>query len=308
MTYAVGGTIAAADLNSALVILNPVWSTGTTNSGYGQTATATVAVGATVTVGPWANLISNTSSAALHQGSSITAVAIPVVGGIVTYTAAIPVNLNTIVNNRLNAASQSGTTSNTATYGTTWLNAITATHTITFASGDAARYFFNAGGQLAITCSHPTGSGINLLMNNLAANVGTIAMSSPVSGSVSIVGTSYSGITKIGGGGNAPSIGTNIGYYALTTVDQQIYNQTASTGPAGYLATLVNMKVRSNGTQGVNGDTGSIITITTLWDEIPNGLTVSAGTATTVTIRNPEVTNLSNSWGTPTVSGTVSGS
>lgn len=320
MTYALNGLVQATDFNTLVTgfangasntsaaALNSFWSVGNQNKGYGQTATAAATAGDTVAVGKWANLVANTASAATHQGSSITAVAVPVAGGTITYLSAIPTNLTTVFNNRLNAATQGSTTSNTATYGSTWVNAITFTHTVTFASGDAARYFFNAGGQLAITCSHPTGTGINLLLNNLASNVGTIAVSSPTTGSITVVGTSYNGVTKVGGGGNAPTIGTNIGYYALTTVDQQIFNQTASTGPSGYLATLINMKIKSNGTVGSNGDTGNVITITTLWDEIPNGLAVAIGSATTVTIRPPEVTNIANTWGAISLSGTVTGS
>lgn len=317
MSYAQNGLIEAVDINSTLAggnpvtaanKLNTVWATGGTNAGYGQTAIANVAVGATVSASTWAALVSNTASAASHQSSSITSVSVPVIGGTVTYNSAIPTNLTTIYTNRLNAVSQSGTTANTATYGSTWSAAITFTHTVTFASGDAARYFFNAGGQLAITCAHPTGTGINLLLNNLASNVGTVVLSSPTSGTASIAGTSYNGITRVGGGGNAPTISTNSGYFNLTTSNANVYYQTASTGPSGYLSTNINMFVNSNGTQGSNGDAGSVITIYTVWDEIPNGLTVSTGSATTVTIRPPETTYIANSWGTPTVTGTVSGS
>ena len=53
---------------------------------------------------------------------------------------------------------------------------------------------------------------------------------------------------------------------------------------------------------------GNVITISTVWDEIPNGLTVATGSATTVTIRPPEVTYIANTWGTPSVTGTVTGS
>ena len=87
-----------------------------------------------------------------------------------------------------------------------------------------------------------------------------------------------------------------------------VFYQTASTCPAGYLSTNINIFVKTNGTVGSNGDKGNIITIYTVWDEIPNGLTVSTGSATTVTIRPPEVTYLANSWGTPTIGGTVTGS
>lgn len=319
MTYALNGTVQATDFNTLVTgfangspntsaaALNSFWSAGNQNKGYGQTATAAAVAGELIAVGKWANLVANTASAATHQGSSITGVAVPVSGGKVLYLSAIPTNLTTVFNNRLNAATQGSTTANTATRGTTWQDAITFTHTVTFASGDAARYFFNAGGQLAVTCSHPTGTGINLLLNNLASNIGTVVMSSPTSGAVTIAGTSYNGITKVGGGGSAPTIGTNSGYFAMTIANVTALSQTASTGPAGYLSTFVTILAKSNGTQGSNGDAGSVITISTVWDEVPNGLAAAAGTAVTVTIRPPETTNIVNSWGTPTVSGTVTG-
>ena len=316
MTYAQYQIINASDYNGLVGTnpntssgtLNTVWSTGGTSAGYGQTAVATVSAGATIGASEWASLVNKTQNVASHQSSSITSVSAPVTGGVITYNANVVTNLTTIYNNRLNAVSQSGTTANTATYGSTWINAITFTHTVTFASGDAARYFFNAGGQLAITCSHPAGSGINLLLNNLASNIGTVVLSAPTSGTASIAGTSYNGVTRVGGGGNAPTVATNSGYFAWTTANANAFYQTASTGPSGYLSTNINIFVKTNGTQGSNGDTGSVITISTVWDEIPNGLTVSSGSATTVTIRPPEITYISNSWGTPTVGGTVTGS
>ena len=72
------------------------------------------------------------------------------------------------------------------------------------------------------------------------------------------------------------------------------------------LSTNINIFAKSNGTQGGNGDAGSIITIYTVWDEIPNGLTVSTGSVTTLTVRPPETTNIANTWGTITLAGSVS--
>jgi hypothetical protein len=318
MSYAQFGTIAALDYNMLVTgnvangttanTLNIVWSTGSGGAGYGQTAEANVAVGDTVTAVKWANLITKTSNSASHQSSSITSVTAPAAGNTITYNANVVTNLQTVYVNRLNAVSQSATSSNTATYGATWLNAITFTHTVTFANGDAARFFFNSGGQLAITCAHPAGSGIDLLLNNLASNVGTVVLSAPISGSATIASTSYNGVTKIGGGGSTPVISTNSGYYNLTTSNANVFYQTASTGPSGYLSTNINILVKTNGTQGSNGDVGNVITISTVWDEIPNGLTVTTGSATTVTIRPPEVTYIANTWGTPSVTGTVTGS
>lgn len=314
MSYAQFGTIQATDYNTLVGTnpnttsgtLNTVWSTGGTTAGYGQTAVATVSQGGTVGAAEWANLTGKTSNSASHQGTSITAVTTPVAGATVTYVSAIPTNLTTIYNSRLNAATQGATTANSVAYGSTWSTAITFTHTVTFANGDAARYFFNSGGQLKVTCSHAnTTAGINLLLNNLASNVGTVVMSAPSSGTVTINGTSFNGITKIGGGGNAPTVSQNSGYFAMTTTNATCFTQTASTGPAGYLGTFIRVLAKSNGTQGSNGDAGSVITIYTVWDEVPDGLTAGTGSTTTVTAQAPETTYLANTWGTITIAGSV---
>jgi hypothetical protein len=316
MSYAQFGTIQASDFNTLVGgdptatanTLNATWAVGSAGAGYGQTAQANVSVGQTIGASEWANLVNRTANAATHQGSSITSVTAPSAGGSITYLSAIPTNLQTIYTNRRNAATQSSTTSNAVVSGATWSSLATFTHTATFANGDAARYFFNSGGQLAITCAHPSGTGINLLLNNLASNVGTVVLSSPTSGTATIAGTAYNGVQRVGGGGNAPTVATNSGYYSWTTSNANVYYQTASTGPSGYLSTNINIFVKTNGTVGSNGDVGNVITIYTVWDEIPNGLTVSTGSATTVTLRPPETTYIANTWGTPTVAGTVTGS
>ena len=255
MSYAQFGTIAAADFNtlvggeptSTANTLNATWATGSGAAGYGQTAQANVSVGQTIGASEWANLVNRTASAASHQGSSITSVTAPSAGGVITYLSAIPTNLQTIYTNRRNAATQSSTTSNAVTSASTWSSLATFTHTATFANGDAARYFFNSGGQLAITVSHAnTTAGINLLLNQLCTNVGTVVLSSVTSGSATIAGTSYNGITKVGGGGNSPTISTNSGYYNLTTSNANVFYQTASTGPSGYLSTNINIFIKTS--------------------------------------------------------------
>ena len=185
MSYAQFGQIQASDFNtlvganpgSTINVLNTTWATGAASAGYGQTAEGNVTTGDVITATKWANLVNKTASAATHQGSSITSVTAPVAGGVITYLSAIPTNLTTIYTNKLNAATQSSTTSNAVVSGATWSSIATFTHTATFANGDAARYFFNSGGQLAITCAHANNTaGINLLLNNLCSNVGTVVM------------------------------------------------------------------------------------------------------------------------------------
>ena len=317
MAYAQFGSIQATDFNTLVGgnptatanTLNATWATGSGTAGYGQTAVANVTAGTTVAASSWNSLVTNTAKAATHQGSSITSVTAPTAGGSVVFLSAVPTNLQTVYTNRLNAATQSSTTANTVTRGTTWTQSLTFTHTATFANGDAARYFFNSGGQLKMTVSHANNAaGINLLFNNLCSNIGTVVISAPSSGTANIAGTSYNGIQKVGGGGNSPTISQNNGYYALTTSNANVFTQTASTGPSGYLSSFIRFIVKSNGTQGSNGDTGSVITIYTVWDEVPDGLVVGTNSITTLTVTPPEVTNIANTWGTITLAGSVTGS
>jgi hypothetical protein len=313
MSYAQGQPIAATDFNTlvgtnpntAVNTLNTVWSTGGTAAGYGQTAVATVTAGNPVNATDWANLVNKTANSGSHQGTTITSVSAPITGGVITYLSAIPTNLTSIYTSRLNAATQGSTNANTVTRGSSWSTQILFTHTVTFANADATRYFFNSGGQLKITCSQPTGTPIDNLWNALALAIGTINISAPSSGTANIAGTSYTGIQKTGGSGTASVPLPNNGYYALTTSNANVFTQTAATGPSGYLSSLINVNIKSNGTQGSNGDKGNIITIYTLWDEVPDGYTVSSGAATTVTAFAPETTYLANTWGTITIAGTV---
>jgi hypothetical protein len=317
MSYAQFGLIEASDYNSlaggnpvtSSGKINTVWATGGGSAGYGQTALANVSTGTSVLASNWANLVNTTANAALHQGTSITSVTAPSVGNTITFNSAIASNLTTIYNSRLNAVSQGGTSANTVTSGSSWTSSLTFTQTVTFASGDAARYFFNAGGQLKITCSHSNAAvGINELFNNLTGDIGTIVLSAPSSGSITIASLSYSGITKVEGGGNTPTISTNSGYYALTTSNVTVFTQTADLGPSSYLNSFIRVIVKSNGTQGSNGDAGNIITIYTVWDEIPDGLEVGSGSTTTLTVTPPSTTYIANTWGAITLSGSVSGS
>lgn len=315
MTYAQYGKIEASDFNTIVGTpttsttgeLNAVWAIGNGNKGLGQTAVTQVTQYNTIGYTDWASTINTVSNIASHQGSSITSITPPTSGTKITYLNALTTNINTVTTNRLNAASQ-GSTSSTNTTATAWSSSLTFTHTITFSNANQARYFFNAGGQIALTFYSPSGTGINALFNSLATACGTIVLSSPTSGTCTISSTSYNGITKVGGSGTVDTISANSGYYGLTTVNTLVFKQLASGTPSGYVNSFISVYMRTNGTQLSNGDNGNIITITTIWDEIPDGLTVLSGTQTTVTIRPPSSTYITNSWGTPTVSGSVTGS
>jgi hypothetical protein len=326
MAYSKYGKIEADDLNATLIgpanssspsNINSVWATGFGKGGYGQTVSVLApgyAGGGTarpVLASQWASLINTISAVANHQGTAITAITAPTTGSPVLHYSSLPTNITNVYNGRNNAAVQGSSSTTNTVNSSTWFNAITFTQTVTFASGNAARYFFNAGGQLALTFTHPTGSGINGLFNALGTACGTLVISSPNSGTVSIASTGYNGIQKIGGSGSTTTLLPNVGYWGMTGTNQEVFKQFGGsfTGGSGasYSQNYLSVNVRTNGSQGADGDNGSTITITTLWDESPNGLTAQAGTTVSLTVRPPSTTYLTNSWGTPSVSGSVSG-
>jgi hypothetical protein len=323
MAYSKNNTVEATDYNGILLgsatstsssNINSVWATGNGKGGYGQPVLSNVTQNGRVEAAPWGALLTAVTKMASHQGTAITAIPSPVTGNPVVQYDALPTNIANVYAGRNNAALQ-GSSSTTATTNTsTWFNALTFVQTITFASGDAARYFFNAGGQIALTFEHPVGSGINGLFNALGTSCGTILISSPNTGTVNIASVGYNGISKVGGQGVVTTLLPNVGYWGMTTTNREVFKQfggsytNPTAGGGTYSQNYLSVNVRTNGAQGSNGDNGSIITVTTVWDEVPNGLTASAGTKVNLTVRPPSSTYLTNTWGTPSVAGTVSGS
>ena len=330
MTYTVGSLIQAADYNGFVSLnvganVNNVWATGATNSGYGQSALSNVAAEGTVTATQWAGLVNNIQSMASHTGATTTARTAPVAGNTITVLSAVNTDLTTITANRANAAASgtqygtfTGTISKTAATGsgsTAWT--ITFTHTITWASAAAARYFFNAGGivrwQTQKTAdSTASDTEWNDLANTLVGNINITG-----GGTASIAGTNYTGTTKVGGTGTPNTLLTATGWYQLLTSDTLIYKQFADTAP--YTGSFIQINAKTAGT-------GTQLVLTTVWsdpggsgvgssDNISGGTGLSspatsfgAATAPTtlVTYLPPSSTYLTTaSWGTPTIAATV---
>lgn len=322
MAYSKGSVVAALDFNSIVGFdpttttntLNSVWGTGSGTLGYGQTPVDTLAEGETIAASNWSSLLNTVGYTAVHQGTGLSVMAPPAIGQIVTQDPALIAGVAAVYANRLNAAGQGTTSSTTTTNMSTWTDAITFEHTVTFSSGDAARYFFNMGGQLALTFSSPSAFGIDQLLSKLAIDCGTLVISAPDIGTAKIAGVAYEGFTKVGGaapGGSTGVLIPTLGYYGMGPSYQEAFRKTVGGFPSAYShydGSYVSVSIKSNGAQGLYGDNGSIITIQTIWEQIPNGLPVSSGTTTTVTVKPPYMgSGITKSWGTPVVTGSVSG-
>jgi len=299
MTYQQYGSIQASDFNTIVNNFNAVYGSGSGNSGYGQTALGTVAAGNKVTYSDWNSLVTKIKSTASHQNSAtagINGLVAPDPGDSIAYMSGLTGGVTTVTNSRLNAAAQGTSSAVTSTSTSTWLDRITFTTTVTFASAAAARYFFNAGGQIALSFGHPNGSGINNLFYSMATAMGTLKFSSQ--SGVTIAGTAFNGTTKIGGSGTLNTdytISSGTGFYNMLTTDTQIYRQNATGALSKYLTSYITVNARLDAT-------GTILRFTTLFDSnwsSGTGLTVGTGTQVTGTVIPPATTYLANSWGTP---------
>ena len=321
MTYTSGGLIQATDYNGFVSTtsganVNTVWGAGSGDAGWGQSALATVSATNTVTATQWATLVNTLISMGAHTGTTITARTAPTAGQTIGILAAINTDLTNITNNRQNAVANgtqftgwTGTNSKTAaTSGATW--SITFTNTVTFASADAARYFFNAGGRIRIDVSKTAvGATGDPEWNDLANTLCGDIFITGGSATQTIAGTAYTGTTKIGGTGTPNTLATTTGWNDLVAgaAATIVYKQFADTAP--YTANFIQHSI-------AKGASSNTLVITTLWSA-SDGDPISGGTAssgatpgtaptTIVTYFPPSSTNLPTaSWGTPSVAATT---
>jgi hypothetical protein len=215
MSYAAGNLIEATDFNTL------AWGTGSGGTystsannvayihgvgfgryGYGQSTSpyTQVATSTTVTAAQWTGVINGINSSLSLQGQSNIAPANVTAGSTITFLSTIQTGINT-AHGRANVGAVGSTTANatTAVTGvTSWGGGAERrtrfTFTCTWPNADAARYWWNAGGKIHVTCALTTGGTTrNSDWSSLAAAVGNV-----------VIG--YNTTTKSGGSGSPSTI------------------------------------------------------------------------------------------------------
>jgi len=335
MSYAQYGLVQASDYNtlvgsspsSTINTINTTWAIGNGPRGYGQTALSQVSATATVTATQWSTLIGTVNSMLTHQSGSGTGITLPTTGNTISYLGTLTGAINTAYSNALNTNSRGSTISGT-NITTGWSvsvsnpggnppnsytnqTAITRSFglTATLASPDQARYFFNAGGQLTYNISGSQNASTSARTNEIISMLGFL-------GGTATFGANTNG-GRTGTGGTLGTNATGYGYWSanptmptsnvtLTTMTSTVTNYTSDTGYIQY---------KTNGWQGGERDNGSSVTF---WTTVttnsgtdgsggayPNhygfddsfGVTVNQS----INVIPPETTNLTNSWGTVTI-------
>ena len=299
MTYSTGGLIQAADYNG-LASTNAsnvayVLGTGSQQFGYGQSITsiASVSAAGTITATQWAGLIHSINKVLGHQGGAGAQLASGsnigiTAGATIAAFANVSTAVTTINTNKLDFNSTRGTLVTGANFDATFsTSSFTRTITVTFASADQARYFFNAGGRFSLVFS-PSGLTDNLKetsYTDLMNAIGTLHLDALTS-------------TRTGTGETLTTNGLAIGYWDLTTSNQSIIKLTSDN--ANYTGNTLEVFMRVAGAAGSNGGLGTQviydITYTDGADEAFDDA-VSGTFRHRVDITPPETTFLSNSWG-----------
>jgi len=321
MTYSAGGLIQASDYNTFQTSLNTIWSTGSGDSGWGQTSIAAVSASGIVTATNWATLVNNLATSGAQTSTTITSRSAPTTGTLISILPAVSTDITNCTTNRGNAASSggevgyaSGTTSKTAATGSgqaAWT--IQFVHVITFPSADQARYFWNAGGRVRLQFGKSsTGTDIDPDWNTFAGYPGSLYITGRVnSAAQTIAGVSYTGTTRIGGsGGTQTTLATTTGWYQLTASPTTIFLLNNTNAP--YTGETIGTTATSSATaltlvttwsQPAVSGAGVTCNISGGTDTAAGSVTITGTAPTTLCTYFPPSTaqGLSNSWGTPTI-------
>ena len=138
--------------------------TGALNYGLGQTEIATNVAGDTITAAEWNSLFTGMDNIANHTNDTLTSTAARSAGDTIAVKSALEADLASLA-----AEVAGGSTSATAvsagselqssTSSTRWTGSHIVEHSITFASNNALRWFFNAGGTMRMTFTRNSNGG-----------------------------------------------------------------------------------------------------------------------------------------------------
>jgi hypothetical protein len=259
MAYIQGGLIEAVDFNTFRTQLLQVYGVGFGNSGYGQTLiTVPPVAGGLIEIVKsleWTAFRNAIEVCQLHQG--ISGVLLPPTSELqpgdlivahdgVTDTRDFPTMLNNITTTRLTAPPTSTSlflARSSQTISGPWTTQATTTVDLVFPSVDAARYFFNSGGEIRIRASRTGGSvnAQNTSWTDLLNNVGSVVLNHNSTTRTGTVGT-----------------GSAFGYYNLPTINplQTIFTAAPPATPYYFAVNRFVVSARTLGVTGVNGNNG----------------------------------------------------
>ena len=168
MGYVAGDTITGDQYNifannsSSPFGYNHFAGTGSGEYGLGQTHIATVTGGSTtITASQWNTLLTGIDNIGNHTNDTLTARSSVAAGDTIAIKTALEADLATlaasVAGGSVNATALGTNAVGSSTNAATWNSTSTIERSVTFASADAMRHFFNAGGKIRVDPSCITG-------------------------------------------------------------------------------------------------------------------------------------------------------
>ena len=261
MAYSAGDTILDDEYNGFVSTssnnINAIWGVGNGTKGYGQTNTiSTVSAGDSITSTQWNTLTARlVTSIAGHQGTSVNNSASSLSSGdSIAIINNLGADITTVTNARYtvdssNVTASSNPNSVNRTFTGDWRTSTVHEVKFTFASSDALRYFFNAGGEITHvwnlsghTTSDKSGEWVDLF-NTKAATFKITAVTDSLSGS-----------------GSADT-NVNNGFWDSNNNTSYVILQKMFADTSPYTTNFVQWEVKTTGTAGSNGGKGNVLTI-----------------------------------------------
>ena len=256
MAYQAGDSITADQYNifvnnsSSPYGYNHFAGTGSGVYGLGQTHIATVSAGATtITAAQWNSLLTGMDNIGNHTNDSLTARTQVTTGDEIAIKSAVEADLASLAA-EVAGGSTSATALGTNAVGSssnsgTWNTSSTIERSVTFASADTMRHFFNAGGKIRVDPSCTTGidGSKDDVFNDLTVTaIGNLDIGALTS-------------TRSGSGETLTTNGLSLGFHDLTTSYQTIIKLTSDN--SGYTSNTVEIFAKLNAAVG----TGVTITV-----------------------------------------------
>jgi len=237
--------------------INKIWGTGDGTYGYGQSNTvSTVSAGGTVQASQWNTLLSRMQSIGDHQGTNVTTADSGqlVAGDPVQAIVEISTDITSFGNNRYNVAAANLTASSdpnsvNRTFTGSWTTNTIHEVSFTFASSDAARFFFNAGGKITHVWNlsgHTSDDKANEWVDLFNTKAATFT---------------FSGNNDSLSGSGTQDTDKNEGFWSSDTDGTYAVYQKQFADSSPYTTNFCQWEVKVTGTAGDNGGKGEVITI-----------------------------------------------
>jgi len=237
MAYVAGDTILDDEYNtfvnssSSPYGYNHFAGTGSLNYGLGQTPISTVSAGGTINASEWNALFTGMDNIANHTNDSLTARAAVSAGDTIAIKAAVAADLATLAASvaagspNATALTTSSALQTVTTAAEGWDTSATQEVSVTFASADTMRHYFNAGGKVRVTVG--TSQVVTDAKDTAFADLGTALGNIDIAAQSTLRSGSGEGLTENGLANGFHDLTTS--YTTLITLTSDNTNYTSNT-------------------------------------------------------------------------------